>query len=76
MIIAGIVGGLIAALFGFTDWLSIPGGTRAKSVGAMHGVGNVIIVALFLISWLLILNLAGHIPSTLAFNPVQLANPK
>jgi len=30
MIAAGIIGGLIAAVFGFIDWLSIPEGTRAK----------------------------------------------
>ena len=50
---AGIVGGLLAALFGFLDWLNIPGGTRAKSVGLWHGGGNVVVVVLFLISFLL-----------------------
>ena len=33
MIVAGIVGGLLAAPFGLIDWLAIPQGTRAKSVG-------------------------------------------
>jgi uncharacterized membrane protein len=50
---AGIVGGLIAALFGFLDWLNIPGGTRAKNIGLVHGLGNVVVVVLFLISWLM-----------------------
>jgi uncharacterized membrane protein len=52
MIIAGIVGGLLAAVFGLIDWLAIPAGTRAKQIGLVHGVGNVVVVALFLVSWL------------------------
>jgi uncharacterized membrane protein len=47
MIVAGIVGGLLAALFGFLDYRGIPGGTRAERVGRAHGIGNVIVVALF-----------------------------
>jgi uncharacterized membrane protein len=50
---AGIVGALLAAPFGLLDWMRIPAGTRAKRVGAMHGGGNLIVVALFLVSWLL-----------------------
>ena len=48
MMVAGLVGGLLAAPFGFIDWLGIPAGTRAKRVGAAHGIGNVIVVVLFL----------------------------
>ncbi|HEU5317889.1 MAG TPA: DUF2231 domain-containing protein [Chloroflexota bacterium] len=51
MIGAGIIGGLLSAVFGLVDWLAIPKGTRAKSVGAMHGVGNVVVTGLFLASW-------------------------
>ena len=51
MIAAGVVTGLLAAPFGFIDWLSIPGGTRAKRIGAVHGLGNVLIVLLFVVSW-------------------------
>lgn len=53
MIISGIVGGLLAAVFGLVDWLSIPKGTRAKRIGALHGIGNVIVTGLFAVSWLL-----------------------
>jgi uncharacterized membrane protein len=53
MIPAGIIGGLVAAVFGFIDWLGIPAATRAKRVGALHGIGNVIVVLLFALSWLL-----------------------
>lgn len=53
LILAGILGGLLAAPFGTIDWLSIPAGTRAKSVGALHGAGNVVVLALFAASaWL------------------------
>ena len=51
MITAGIVGGLLAAPFGTIDWLAIPKGTRAKSIGALHGIGNVTVVLLFIGSW-------------------------
>ena len=51
MIPAGIIGGLIAAVFGLLDWLKIPSPTRAWRVGAWHGGGNVIVVLLFAISW-------------------------
>ncbi len=51
MIAAGIIGGLAAAVFGAVDWLGIPSGSRAKSVGALHGIANVIVVALFIVSW-------------------------
>src|SRR5438105_14403409 len=47
MIAAGVVGGLVAAPFGLIDYLAIPQGTRAKSVGMLHGVGNVFVLVLF-----------------------------
>jgi uncharacterized membrane protein len=53
MIAAGIIGGLLAAVFGLWDWLAIPAGTRAKRVGLWHGAGNVVVVGLFAVSWLL-----------------------
>jgi uncharacterized membrane protein len=53
MIGAGLVGGLAAAVFGWLDWFAIPGGTRAKRVGLWHGLLNVAVLTLFLLSWLL-----------------------
>ena len=50
---AGIIGGLVAAVFGLVDWLAVPEGTRARQVGLLHGVGNVVVVVLFAVSWLL-----------------------
>jgi uncharacterized membrane protein len=53
MIAAGVVTGLLAAPFGFIDWLAIPAGTRAKRIGAIHGLGNVVVVLLFAASFVL-----------------------
>lgn len=56
MIAAGVVMGLLAAVFGFWDWLAVPSDTRAKAIGLWHGVGNVVVVVLFIVSWLLRMN--------------------
>jgi uncharacterized membrane protein len=48
---AGLLSAFVAAPFGTIDWLSIPAGTRAKRIGALHGGGNLIVVALFALSW-------------------------
>ena len=53
MILAGIISGLVSAVFGLIDWLAIPRNTRAKAIGLMHGGGNVLVVLLFIGSWLL-----------------------
>lgn len=67
-IAAGILGGLLAAIFGLRDWLAIPRNTRARRIGALHGAGNVVLLALFAASWLM---RSGdepvHAPTTLAF---------
>lgn len=51
LIAGGLIAGLLAAPFGTIDWLAIPSGTRAKSVGALHAVGNLVMLALFAGSW-------------------------
>jgi len=51
MMTAGIIGGLLAAPFGFIDWMAIPNGTRAKTIGAAHGITNVVVLLLFVASW-------------------------
>src|SRR5215212_10420801 len=66
-IAVGIIGGLLAAVFGLIDWLNIPNGTRAKAVGMWHGIGNVVVVALFALSWWLRYGDPAHAPSTTAF---------
>ncbi|HEX2741949.1 MAG TPA: DUF2231 domain-containing protein [Rubrobacter sp.] len=57
---AGVIGGLIAAVFGLIDWLAIPSGTRAKAVGLLHGLTNCLMVALFAIGWLLRAGVPGE----------------
>jgi uncharacterized membrane protein len=52
-IVGGIVGGLLAAVFGVIDWLAIPAGTRAKRVGLLHAGSNVLAIAAFaVVCWL------------------------
>ena len=60
MVAAGVVGGLLAAVFGLVDWLAIPRHTRAWRIGALHGGGNVVVVVLFLGSWFLRRPDPGH----------------
>ena len=59
MIAAGIITGLLAAVFGAIDWAAIPDGTRAKRVATAHGVGNVIVVVLFAVAWWLRRDIPG-----------------
>lgn len=63
-IACGIVGGLIAALFGTIDWAAIPAGTRAKRLGLLHGLGNVVVVGLFAASWWLRWTSPDYLPPT------------
>jgi uncharacterized membrane protein len=49
---AGVIGGLAAAVPGWIDWFAIPAGTRAKRIGLLHGIGNVVVLVLFATSWL------------------------
>lgn len=49
----GLVMGLLAAPFGLLDWMDTPDGSRAESLGRMHGVGNVLVLLLFWGSWLM-----------------------
>jgi uncharacterized membrane protein len=77
MIAVGVVGGLLAAVFGLIDWLSIPPGTRAKMVGLGHGLSNVVMVALFALGWLLRSGAPGDpgvLPIVFSFLGVGLAS--
>ena len=66
MIAGGIIGGLLAAVFGLIDFLGIPSGTRAKRIGLLHGLTNLGVMILFIASWLLRAN-STEVPSTSAF---------
>jgi uncharacterized membrane protein len=64
---AGLIGAVLAAPFGLADWLTVPAGSRAKRVGGWHGIGNVVMVVLFFISWLLRTRGADHAVTTPMF---------
>ena len=53
IIAAGIIGGMISAIFGLIDFQAIPWNTRAKRTGVWHGLGNVAVIFLFGASWLM-----------------------
>lgn len=50
-IAAGVIGGLLAAVFGLIDWLAIPARTRAKRIGLWHAGSNVIAILCFAAIW-------------------------
>lgn len=51
MIVSGLIGGVLAAIFGLLDWVKIPVNTRARSIGLTQGVVNVGVLVLFCLSW-------------------------
>ena len=67
MISAGILGGVIAAIFGAIDFLAIPPGTRAKQIGLLHGAGNVLVMILFIGSWLIRYQSTTTLPGAAVF---------
>jgi uncharacterized membrane protein len=66
MIGVGIIAGLLVAIFGLIDWTAIPSATRAKTIGAWHAIGNVVMLALFAASWQLRRPDIAH-PSSMAY---------
>lgn len=48
---AGVLSGLVAAIPGIIDWLNVPQGSRAKTIGLWHGSGNILALSLFAWSW-------------------------
>jgi uncharacterized membrane protein len=66
---AGLIGGLAAAVFGLWDWLAVPQGTRAKRVGLWHGAGNLVVVALFGLAFLMRLGDPSYLPDVMPMVP-------
>ena len=66
MITAGLIGGVVAAVPGWIDWMAIQPDTRAKRIGRLHGIGNVVVLVLFLLSWWLRTKEIDHTPPVLA----------
>lgn len=52
MIAVGLIGGVLAAIFGAIDWSRLPYNSRAWNLGLLHGIGNFLIMGLFLLNWL------------------------
>lgn len=66
MIVAGIIGGVVAAIVGTIDWTGIPSRTPASRVGIWHGIGNAVVLVAFIGSWLLRLHDPAN-PSIFAY---------
>jgi uncharacterized membrane protein len=47
----GVIGALLAAIFGFTDYLTAPMSDEAKRTATTHMILNLIVVALFIIAF-------------------------
>jgi uncharacterized membrane protein len=47
----GLIGALLAAVFGALDFVTIPRGTRAFRIGLRHIVLNAVVAALFLVGF-------------------------
>jgi uncharacterized membrane protein len=65
-IAVGLLGGLLAAVFGLVDFLAIPSGTRAKTIGMLHGLVNLLVIVLFGVSFLMRASADDHLPSLMA----------
>jgi uncharacterized membrane protein len=65
-IAGGIIGGALAAPFGWIDWFKIPSDSRAKRVGLWHGFANAAALVLFAISWWLRFDAGAWNPTTAA----------
>lgn len=64
IILAGVIGGVLASLVGILDWLAIPRGTAAWKIGALHGAGNAVVAMLFAAGWVMRRGAPDH-PSVL-----------
>lgn len=53
MIASGLVGGVAAAAFGWIDWFALPEYSRARRVGLVHGIVNMIVLMLYAASLVL-----------------------
>jgi uncharacterized membrane protein len=63
----GIIGGAVAAVFGLMDLLTIPQGTMAKRTALTHMTLNVVVLVLFIVSYLLRRSDGGETAETTPF---------
>ena len=60
----GIIGALLAAVFGFTDYVTIPMSANAKKTATSHLVLNLLVVAIFVAAFLVRYH---HSPTTAGY---------
>jgi len=60
----GVIGALLAAVFGLVDYLSAPMSPEAKKTATTHLIVNLVTVAIFIVAFFVRFN---HIPSTLGY---------
>jgi uncharacterized membrane protein len=65
LMLAGVLSGLVAGVIGFMDWKDLPAGTKARRIGAIHGLTNIVAIVVFLASLLLRFGDPSH-PSAFA----------
>jgi uncharacterized membrane protein len=51
MLGSGLLTAVAAAVPGAIDYFSIPPNTRARRIGLLHGIGNLVVAGLFAASW-------------------------
>jgi len=52
LIAMGSVGGIVASIFGYIDYRSVPMGARAKKIATQHLVASIVAVVLFPLAYL------------------------
>jgi uncharacterized membrane protein len=62
-IAGGLLGGVLAAIFGAIDFSAIPRKTRAWRIGLAHALGNAAVLALFAVAWFMRQPDALHLPT-------------
>lgn len=67
LIVIGVLGALLAAVFGLMDFLTIPRGTRAFRTGLTHMVLNLVVVVVFVVDVAFRTGRGYQAPSTTGF---------
>lgn len=66
IMVVGLIGGVVAVVAGYIDYLAIPAGTRAKTIGRVHGIGSVLVMLVFAAS-AVVRSAHPLVPSVLSF---------
>ncbi|MDQ2680003.1 MAG: DUF2231 domain-containing protein [Candidatus Eremiobacteraeota bacterium] len=61
LIAYGVIGALVAALFGFVDYLTTPMSPEAKKTGTAHMLLNLLVVAIFIAAFFVRLQLGNSV---------------